>query len=652
MATKSVPHFATQSRTILSGSEKAPLAQVSGEQPAPSAARMTVSVIVRRKTPLSAAHSRGERRLTRAEFNANHAADPAAIKLVKAFAAEFGLKVEAGTPAPGRRTMKLTGTVANMQRAFGVSLAHKTMEGVTYRVREGSIHLPAELQGYVVAVLGLDNRPQAKPHFRVLGELDAAAAKTARSQGFARAHAANGSISYTPVQVGQLYHFPKDASASDQTIGIIELGGGFRQKDITAYFNSLDRDPPKVVAVPVGAGKNSPGTADGADGEVMLDIEVAGAIAPGARIVVYFAPNTDQGLCRCRSRTPFTTPPTSPVVISISLGLGRKSTGPPRPWPRSTRHANRRRRSASPSPRPRATTAPPTAVNDGKNHVDFPASSPHVLACGGTNLQGSGTSITARRSGTPSRRAAQPAAASATSSRCRHGRPAPRSPNPPQPQRRSRRSRRMRRRDPASGYIVRVDGKTLRDRRHQRRRAAVGGTDRRGQPDRTANPPASSSRPFMPPRQSRLPRHREGRQWQLHSRSGLGSVHGPRFADRLATDPGGQTRLVHRGCQKQSRYAETIDPHRARHRDRMFRGLRTPIPEAFGMQRRTENSLDLRGDFFQADQAGERADFAASDPRAAGTTAASPPISTAGLRRSRDRSAGTPVACGLAWRPA
>ena len=459
MATKSVPHFATQSRTILSGSEKAPLAQVSGEQPAPSAARMTVSVIVRRKTPLSAAHSRGERRLTRAEFNANHAADPAAIKLVKAFAAEFGLKVEAGTPAPGRRTMKLTGTVANMQRAFGVSLAHKTMEGVTYRVREGSIHLPAELQGYVVAVLGLDNRPQAKPHFRVLGELDAAAAKTARSQGFARAHAANGSISYTPVQVGQLYQFPKDASASNQTIGIIELGGGFRQKDITAYFNSLDQDPPKVVAVPVGAGKNSPGTANGADGEVMLDIEVAGAVAPGARIAVYFAPNTDQGFVDAIAHAIHDTT-NKPSVISISWGSAEVN------W---TAQAMAALDAACQSAAALGITitvasgdnGSSDAVNDGKSHVDFPASSPHVLACGGTNLQGSGTSISDETVWN-----AQPQGG-ATGGGVSDVFPLPawqagaRVPKPSKPSGGRGVPDVSGDADPATGYIVRVDGKTF-----------------------------------------------------------------------------------------------------------------------------------------------------------------------------------------------
>ena len=159
---KSVTHFATQSRTVLSGSEKAPIGAVGSEEPAPLNVRFTVSVIVRRKTPLDATHVTGEQRITRAEFNDNHAADPAAVKLVQRFAQEFGLTVERGTPAPGRRTIKLTGTVANMQRAFGVSLAYKTMEGVSYRVREGSIHLPAELQGYVCC-RSWSGQPSASP---------------------------------------------------------------------------------------------------------------------------------------------------------------------------------------------------------------------------------------------------------------------------------------------------------------------------------------------------------------------------------------------------------------------------------------------------------------------------------------------------------
>ena len=390
MASKSVPHFTTQSRSVLSGSEKLPLAKAGDEKPAPSAGRLTVSVIVRRKEPLQAAHVRGEQRLTRAQFNASHAADLAAVKLVEGFAKEFGLTVQAGTPAPGRRTMKLTGTVANMQRAFGVSLAQKTIDGVDYRLREGSINLPSELQGYVVAVLGLDDRPQAEPHFRILGEQGAVAAQAAQGQGFAHPHAGS-STSFTPAQVAQLYQFPNGITASGQTIGIIELGGGFRQADITAYFKALGQKPPKVIAVSIGTGKNSPSNADSADGEVMLDIEVAGAVAPGARIVVYFAPNTDQGFLDALAHAIHDSK-YNPSVISISWGAAEIN------W---TAQAMTAFDAACQSAAALGVTITAASgdngssdgVTDGKNHADFPASSPHVLACGGTNLQGSGSTI-------------------------------------------------------------------------------------------------------------------------------------------------------------------------------------------------------------------------------------------------------------------
>ncbi|MBS1798198.1 MAG: S8/S53 family peptidase [Acidobacteria bacterium] len=380
-----------QPRIVLRGSEKAPLPRTTGERPAPPSALITVSVVVRRKKPLPTAHTTGKQRMTRAHFRSNHAADPVAVKLVRSFAKDFALKVQPGTPAPGRRTIKLSGTIANMQRAFGVSLLHRTLNGTTYRVREGSIDLPGQLEDYVVAVLGLDNRPQATPHFRVAGDDSAAAANQAQASGFARPHA-SGSTSYTPVQVGQLYGFPSSATASSQTIGIIELGGGFRQTDLTAYFKALKQKTPKVVAVSVSGGKNSPSNANSADGEVMLDIEVAAAVAPGARIVVYFAPNTDQGFLDAVAYAIHDTT-YKPSVISISWGAAEIN------W---TAQAMAALDAACQSAAALGITITVASgdngssdgVTDGKNHVDFPAASPHVLACGGTNLQSSGSAIT------------------------------------------------------------------------------------------------------------------------------------------------------------------------------------------------------------------------------------------------------------------
>lgn len=385
-AKKSALRLSSQPRVVLPGSEKASLPAATGEKPVRPASVITVSVIVKRKTPLNTSRL-GKDRLTRAQYRQKHAADPAAIKVVRTFAKESGLTVDKGTPEPGRRTLKLTGTVAAMQHAFGVKLVEKTLDGNVYRVREGSIQIPAALAGAVEAILGLDNRPQAQPHFRVLGS--AINANAAGTGGFARAHAAAAGTSFTPVQVGQLYQFPQGATAKGQTIGIIELGGGYRTADLTAYFKGLGQAAPKVTAVSVDKGKNSPGSASGADGEVMLDIEVSAAVAPGAKIVVYFAPNTDQGFIDAIGAAVHDTT-NNPSVISISWG------GPESSW---TAQAMKALDAACQSAAALGITITAASGDNGStdggtgNNVDFPASSPHVLACGGTKLSGSGSTI-------------------------------------------------------------------------------------------------------------------------------------------------------------------------------------------------------------------------------------------------------------------
>jgi kumamolisin len=380
--------FPTISRTVLPGSEKAPLAKPTAEKPAPHAKRIVVSVIVRRKNPLNI--KLGKQRLTHTQYRQNHGADPESVTLVRKFARQFHLKVEPDTPGPERRTIKLSGTIADMQKAFGTSLTRQTLDGVTYRVREGSIDLPSELIGHVEAVLGLDNRPQARPHFRFKGQKGDTAARRGKGKGFAKPHAAD--TSYTPVQVAQLYGFPADANANDQTIGIIELGGGYRTADISTYFKGLGQAVPKVTAVSVDGATNSPTDANSADGEVMLDIEVAAAVAPGAKIVVYFAPNTDQGFIDAIATAVHDTT-NKPSVISISWGAAESN------W--TTQAINAMDAACQSAAALGITVTVATGDSgstdgetDDQNHVDFPASSPHALACGGTNLQGSGSTIT------------------------------------------------------------------------------------------------------------------------------------------------------------------------------------------------------------------------------------------------------------------
>ena len=387
MATRtSITLFASQQRVALPGSEKHGFSHPEAQPGSASRAPITVSVIIRPKSPINLQALDGKR-LSRAQFRAQHGADPAAVKLVQAFAKEFGLT--AAPASPELRTLQLTGSQAAMERAFDVKLTHHKVGDTTYRVRQGSICIPSELVGVIEAVLGLDNRPQAKPHFRVQKSTPADDPNPASPDGrIIRAHAAN--VSYTPVQVAHLYGLPAGASATGQTIGILELGGGYRKADLTAYFQALGQATPTVTAVSVDKGKNAPSTADGADGEVMLDIEVAASVAAGAKIVVYFAPNTDQGFIDAISTAVHDTT-NKPSILSISWG------GPESSWTQQSVTALDQACQAAAALGVTITVA---CGDDGStdggtgNNVDFPASSPHVLACGGTKLLASGDAIT------------------------------------------------------------------------------------------------------------------------------------------------------------------------------------------------------------------------------------------------------------------
>jgi kumamolisin len=371
------PRFADQARVVLPGSEKASALNAVPRRATPAKALVTVSVIVKRKEPLKinrrGGRASGPVRVSRADFKKRHSADPDAIKKVKAFAREFNLKVVNDPTQAVRRTVQLTGTASDMQKAFGVVLEQKLINNVEYRVREGGIYLPKSLTGVVEAVLGLDNRPQARPHFRVFESSAGAAAPS----------------SYTPPQVAEAYKFPSSSSGAGQTIGIIELGGGYRQTDLTAYFKTLKLAAPPVTAVSVDGGKNKPSNANSSDGEVMLDIEVAGSVAAGARIAVYFTPNTDQGFIDAIT-TAVHDATNKPSVISISWG------GPESSW---TEQSMTALDAACQSAAALGVTITVAAGDDGStdgakgNNVDFPASSPHVLACGGTKLDANGATI-------------------------------------------------------------------------------------------------------------------------------------------------------------------------------------------------------------------------------------------------------------------
>ena len=258
----------------LPGSERTalPTAEVAG--PIDPSERVEVTLITRRRDKLPPDLVSGTSVITRDELSARYGADPADLDLIREVLARYGIQVM-DVDLGGRR-ITVVGTIAGLEETFGASLhlvatPHPTgSQGmIQHRYREGALRLPAELDGIVLAVLGLDNRPQARAHVR-RPDYDAV-------------HS-----SYTPPQVAGIYQFPAGTDGTGQTLAFIELGGGFSQSDLDLYFSSLGLSTPSVTAIDVDGASNVAGQdLFSADDEVAANIEIAGGGAWGYAVRVF-----------------------------------------------------------------------------------------------------------------------------------------------------------------------------------------------------------------------------------------------------------------------------------------------------------------------------------------------------------------------------
>ena len=325
--------------------------------------RIGVTLILRRRAELPAELVTGPETISKEELADSYGADPVDVELVTGALSVAGIEITEADV--GSRRVRAIGTAAALAEVFGAQLRRVRRDGTEFRARTGELRLPVALDGLVTAVLGLDSRPQARAYLRTHQQPSASA-------------------SFDPPVLGTLYGFPADTDGTGHTVGVIELGGGFGQPDLQAYFAGLKIATPTVNAVGVDGATNVAGQdPNGADGEVLLDIEVIGALAPKAVQNVYFGPNTDQGFVDAISTAVHATP--TPTAISISWGQSEDQ------WTAQGRTAMDQAFADAAALGVTVTAAAgdngsPDGQSDGKQHVDFPASSPHVLACGGTSL--------------------------------------------------------------------------------------------------------------------------------------------------------------------------------------------------------------------------------------------------------------------------
>jgi kumamolisin len=386
MKSKSPKTPKVASRTEIPGSNKKPLAGAKLVGKIDPDERIEVTLRVRRRPATAeakkAASAPGEP-LSREQFGQLLGADPADMARLEDFAHDHGFEVvQASIP---QRMVRISGPASAVKAAFGTTLKRFALGKSKFRGRTGPISVPADVHSLIEGVFGLDDRPQAKPRFR----------PQPVSKKKVKPSAAGGANPLTPVQVAKIYNFPPALDGSGQTIAIIELGGGYRSTDLKKYFKALGIATPKVTAVSVSGGHNAPtGNPNGPDGEVMLDIEVAGAVAPGARIAVYFAPNTDAGFLNALTAAVHDNL-RKPCVVSISWGAAESD------W---TSQATSSFDSACSDAALLGVTVCVAAGDHGatdsdvssvtRGNADFPASSPHVLACGGTRLETGGGALT------------------------------------------------------------------------------------------------------------------------------------------------------------------------------------------------------------------------------------------------------------------
>jgi len=344
---------------------------------------LEVSVRVRRKAALPSFDKFGlpggpKKILSRDEFAEKYGASEQDFAKVEAFAKAHDLSVNSKNTAT--RTLHLGGTAAAFSAAFDVKLIRYQHANGTFRGRLGAIHIPKDLDGIITGVFGLDNRPQARKRSQ-LHPMPPGTSHVSKSRPW-----------FTAPELGNLYQFPEGDGAG-QTIGILEFGGGFDTKDLATYFQTIGIEEPKVLAVSVDSVQNHPNADPDSDGEVMLDIEVAGALAPKATLAVYFSKFTEKGWVDSLNAAVHDKV-NQPAVLSISWGFAEGKLI----WTQQAiEHVNETLQEAAAL----GVTVCVASGDDGSSddaedghaHVDFPASSPYSLGVGGTSLKASAGKI-------------------------------------------------------------------------------------------------------------------------------------------------------------------------------------------------------------------------------------------------------------------
>jgi kumamolisin len=364
------------SHVTLSGTNRVPLPGSRVLGPASPDEWVEVTVKLKRKAPLDV-KGRPKKPMTRKALEQQFGASQADIDKVTKVLESNGLEILKADPAT--RSVQAAGPTSTMEKVFDVRLIRYAHERGDYRGRVGQLQIPQELDGIVEGVFGLDNRRVVKRR-GVAGTAPALkAAKPAARPWF------------FPAELAAAYNFPPGDGAG-QSIGILEFGGGYFPSDLSAFCAAAKVQEPNVI--PISVDGTPTDQTDGAEGEVMLDIEVVAGVCPKATIPVYFSSFTEKGWIDILDAA-IHDADNSPSILSVSWGDAEDNAS----WTgQAISQVNESLKEATALQITVCVAAGDDGsddqVGDGHAHVDFPASSPFVLAVGGTTLRKRGGTFT------------------------------------------------------------------------------------------------------------------------------------------------------------------------------------------------------------------------------------------------------------------
>lgn len=262
---------------------------------------------------------------------------------------------------------------AIVERVLGIRMGLVEHFGALFRCPLQPLEIPPPLAAFVQAIVGLDERPYVRKLRSMVG--------------------GGTGTGLTPAAIAALYGLAAPRRGAGECIAIIEPAGGYKPEDLAAACQAMNVPVPAIVDVAVHGGRNNFGQNAQFDEEVSLDVQVAAGVAPAARIAVYFTTNTERGLADA-------------VAAAVHDKVNRPSVVV-MTWGEAEGLFPKQARIAMDSALADAVKLSVTVVaaagddfateqmNDGKAHVDYPASSPYVLGCGGTTitLDGAGSAI-------------------------------------------------------------------------------------------------------------------------------------------------------------------------------------------------------------------------------------------------------------------